>query len=140
MWLGGLGTVLQTERSPVRFPIRANAQVAGQVLWSGVCERQMIDVYFTHHCLSLSLSPSLPLSLKINYKKYKSMTAQDCHTENSIASSWSKRGCVPFFQVPNLIKCLHLIIQKPEVELRHGMRNRTGWKSRGLVLLGPGPA
>ena len=32
----------------------------------GVCERQPIDVSITHRCLSPSLSPSLPLSLKVN--------------------------------------------------------------------------
>ena len=32
----------------------------------GVCERQLINAFLSHHCISLSLSPALPLSLKIN--------------------------------------------------------------------------
>ena len=32
----------------------------------GVYERQLIDVSFVHRCFSPSLSPSLPLSLKIS--------------------------------------------------------------------------
>ena len=49
---------LQTKGLPVRFPIRAHAWVAGQVPSGGPHERQPnIDI---------SLSPSFPLSLKIN--------------------------------------------------------------------------
>ena len=33
--------------------------------WLGVCERQLMDVSLTHWCFS-PLSPSLPLSLKVN--------------------------------------------------------------------------
>ena len=34
--------------------------------WLGACERQPIDVSPTHQCFSPSLSPSFPLSLKVN--------------------------------------------------------------------------
>ena len=54
-----LGVVLQSERPPVRFPVRAHAWAVGSVLDRCTYERQPIDV-------SLSLSPSFPLSLKIN--------------------------------------------------------------------------
>ena len=36
----------------------------GSVPGWGVCEKQYIDVSLSHRCLSLSLYPSLPLSLK----------------------------------------------------------------------------
>ena len=42
------------------FPVRAHAWLAGQVLSAGARERQ------PHIDVSLPLSPSLPLSLKIN--------------------------------------------------------------------------
>ena len=60
MWLSGLSARLQTERSQVRFPVRAHAWVVGQVPSWG-CVRDSWSVYF-----SPSLSPSLPLFLKIN--------------------------------------------------------------------------
>ena len=50
----------------VRFPVRAYSWVAGLVPHFGACERQPTDVSLSHQCFSLSLSPSLPLSLKIN--------------------------------------------------------------------------
>ena len=31
VWLNGLSTGLQTKKSPIRFPIRAHALVAGQI-------------------------------------------------------------------------------------------------------------
>ena len=56
VWLSGLSANLQTKGSPVRFPVRAHAWVAGQVP-SKEHERGNAP----------SLSPSLlPLSLKIN--------------------------------------------------------------------------
>ena len=39
--------------------------------WLGVCERQPVDVSLTHQCFSSSLSPSLPISLKINKTFFK---------------------------------------------------------------------
>ena len=59
VWLSGLSVVLRTKVSLVRFPIRAHSWVAGQVPRMG-CTRG------NHTSLFLSLSPSLPLSLKIN--------------------------------------------------------------------------
>ena len=59
LWLSGLSTSLQTERSPVRFLVRAHAWVASQVPSSGC-------VSGNHTLLFVSLSPSLPLSLKIS--------------------------------------------------------------------------
>ena len=50
----------------VRFPARARAWVVGQAPLLGVCKRQPTDVSLKHRCFSPSLSPSLPLSLKIN--------------------------------------------------------------------------
>ena len=54
-----LSAGLQTKGSPVRFPVRAHAWVAGQVP-SGRHARG------NHTLIFLSLSPSLPHSLKIN--------------------------------------------------------------------------
>ena len=49
------------------FPVRAQAWVADQVPGCGAYERQPhTDVSLAHRCFSLSLSHSLPLSLKIN--------------------------------------------------------------------------
>ena len=50
---------LQTRGLLVRFPVRAQAWVAGQVPSGG-------HVRGNHTLIFLSLSPSLPLSLKIN--------------------------------------------------------------------------
>ena len=63
MWLSGLITGLQTERSRVGFPVRAQAWVAAGSLVGG-CERQ--SMYLSHIDVSLPLSPSLSLSPKIN--------------------------------------------------------------------------
>ena len=59
VWLSGLSDSLQTKESLVRFPVRAHAWVAGQA-HSRECARD------DHTLMFLSLSPSLPLSLKIN--------------------------------------------------------------------------
>ena len=65
-WLSWLGILPQGERLPVQFPVRAHAWVAGLVSGWGTCERQPVDVSLTHWCFYLSLSPSLPLSLKMS--------------------------------------------------------------------------
>ena len=54
VWLSILSTTLQTERSQVPFLVMAHAWVAGGSRVRGV------------QCFFSSLSPSLPLSLKIN--------------------------------------------------------------------------
>ena len=59
VWLSGLSTSLRTKGSLVRFPIRAHAWVADQVPSRG-------RMRGNHTLMILSLSPSLPLSLKIN--------------------------------------------------------------------------
>ena len=56
-----LGVVLQSERSPVRIPVRAQAWAAASVPGWGVRERQPVEV-LTHGCFAPSLSPSLSLS------------------------------------------------------------------------------
>ena len=61
VWLSGLSIGLQTKGSSVQFPVRAHAWVAGQVPREG----HVIGNH-TYRCFSPSLSPSLPLSLKIN--------------------------------------------------------------------------
>ena len=66
VWLSGLSAGLQTKGSLVPFPVRAHAQVEGQVPSNG-CVRGNHTLMF----LSLFLLPSLPLSLKINiFKKF----------------------------------------------------------------------
>ena len=63
-----------------------NPQVMGSIPSQGMCldcgpgpqletcERQLIDVFVAHQCFSPSLSPSLPLSLKINTYNLKTNT------------------------------------------------------------------
>ena len=62
--LSWLAFILKSERSPVRFPVRAHALLAGSVPIWGMFGSQPMDVSLSHQCFSLS--PSLPLSLKIN--------------------------------------------------------------------------
>ena len=55
-----LGVVPQTQRSPVRFPVRAFAWVVGLVPGRGPYRRQPVDVSFACQCFPLSIpSPSL---------------------------------------------------------------------------------
>ena len=62
VWLSGLSVGLRTEGLLVRFSVRAHAWVVGQVpSWGRVKGNQSLTQRF-----SPSLSPSLPLSLKIN--------------------------------------------------------------------------
>ena len=63
MWLRWLRVVLQTERLPVLFPVRARAWVVNWSLGWGTCEKKPIGV-----SLSFSLPP---LSVKIKLKKKK---------------------------------------------------------------------
>ena len=69
VWLSRLSASLRAKRSPVQFPVREHACVVEPGAQLGACERQLIDVSLTHRCFSPSLSHSLPLSLKINFKK-----------------------------------------------------------------------
>ena len=64
--LSGLSTSLRTKGSPVRFPVRAHAWVAGQVPSRG-------RMRSNHTLMFLSLSPHLSLCLKIKLKKKKEM-------------------------------------------------------------------
>ena len=52
VWLSGLSTSLRIKGLPVPFPVRAHAWDAGEAT--------------TYWCFSPSLSPSLPLCLKVN--------------------------------------------------------------------------
>ena len=68
MWLSWLGIVLQGKRSLVQFLVRACAWAVVLLLGLstsclGACKK--ISVSLSHRCFS-PLSPSLPLSLKIN--------------------------------------------------------------------------
>ena len=78
VWLSGLSTGLQTERSPVRLLVRARAWVPGQVPVGGVWGA-------TDPCFFPSFSPSFPFSLKVNKicfflkkRNYKYHTLTDC--------------------------------------------------------------
>ena len=59
VWPSGLKGGLKTKGSPVRFPVRTHAWVVGQVPSWGRSRGN-------HTLMFLSLSPSLPLSKKIN--------------------------------------------------------------------------
>ena len=54
MWLSGLSASLRTKRSPVPFPVRADAWVAGQIP-SEECVRGNHTLMFFFLCSSLSL-------------------------------------------------------------------------------------
>ena len=54
------------QRVASSIPGQGTCLVCGQGPQLGVCERQPVDVSLTYECFSSSLSPSLPLSLKIN--------------------------------------------------------------------------
>ena len=67
--------MLSKVKNIMKSIIRALSGVASQSghmpgLWAGpqlgACEKQLIYVSLTHLCFSPSLSPSLPLSLKVN--------------------------------------------------------------------------
>ena len=64
VWLSGLSAGLRTKGSPVQFPVRAHAWVAGQVPSRG-------NMRGNHTLMFLFLSFSLPLSLKIINKILK---------------------------------------------------------------------
>ena len=57
MLFSWLGIVLQTERLQAQLLVSAHAWIVGSIPSQGMYKRQLIDV-------SLSLSPSLPLSLE----------------------------------------------------------------------------
>ena len=59
VWRSGLSTDLQTKGSPVRFPVRVNAWVAGQVPSRGRARGN-------YRLMFLSLSSPLPSPLKIS--------------------------------------------------------------------------
>ena len=66
VWLSGLSGSLRTKGLPVQFLVRADAWVVGQVpSWGHVRGNQ------SYMDVSLPLSPSLPLFLKINLKILK---------------------------------------------------------------------
>ena len=60
VWVSGLSAGLRIKWSPVQFSVRTHAWVAGQVPSTGHRSATI------HGCVSSSLSPSLPLYLKIN--------------------------------------------------------------------------
>ena len=76
VWFSGLGIVPQTKRSPVWFPFRAHAWVVDQVPSWGYERGNQSMFLFAHQCFSPYLSPSFPLSLKIN--KYIFLKNTNC--------------------------------------------------------------
>ena len=66
MWLSGWGTVPRSERSLVWFRSGPMPGLQARSLVWGLWEATDRCFSLAHWCLSPSLSPSLPLSLKIN--------------------------------------------------------------------------
>ena len=65
VWFSGLMSISRrTKRSLVWFPVRAHALVCWPAPWLGACKEQPTNVSLLY--ISLYLSPSRPLSLKIN--------------------------------------------------------------------------
>ena len=63
VWLSGLNASLQTERSPVLFPVRVHAWVAGRVpSWGHARGNQSMCLLHINISLPLFLPPSLSLS------------------------------------------------------------------------------
>ena len=60
MWLSWLGTIPQSERSPVQFPVRAHVWIADSVPSWGVCKRQPMDVSLSYRCFAPSFLPPFP--------------------------------------------------------------------------------
>ena len=99
VWLNGMGVVLQSERSRVRFPFRAHAWVAGQVPGWGCVGGNRSDVSLAHPCFSPSLSPSPHLSknklkpfLKI-LGYFFNMTVLSLSSELTGYRGWWSFGC-----------------------------------------------
>ena len=80
VWFGGLGVLPQSERSPVRFPGRARAWVAGQVPSRGACEGQQINVSLAHQCSP----PSSSLSKNKQVKSWKQNKGYKGRRRNSL--------------------------------------------------------
>ena len=95
VWLSGLSAGLQIKKLQVQFPVRAHAWVTGQVP-----SRGRVQEATTHCCFFPSLSPSLPLSLKINKnfylkKEYKRIKFERSHrtftkTDHSQGHKWRR--------------------------------------------------
>ena len=95
VWLSGLSAGLRTKGSPVQFPVRAHAWVAGQVPSRG-------NMRGNHTLMFLFLSFSLPLSLKIIHKILKKKKNGDSKTVaefklletfriSNLATIWQKK-------------------------------------------------
>ena len=60
VWLSGLGIILQSERLPVPFPVRAHAWIAGQVpIWGHARSNQSVSLSHTDFSLPHFL-PAFP--------------------------------------------------------------------------------
>ena len=110
MWLSGLGIVPQTKRSPVWFPVGHTPE-----LWDRL--RGGIVLQATDQCLSPFLSPSLPLSLKIN---------------KIFSNKWKSLSLYIWFPGVNLCGCF-LYVSTPGMEpttLVHGENTLTNWATQ----------
>ena len=87
VWLSELSTGLQTKGSPVWFPVRAHAWVAGQVPSRGRSRGN-------HTLMFLFLSFLLPSPLKIN-KIFKSKYLKNVLIHALLPDIWSILGNVP---------------------------------------------
>ena len=85
-WLSEWSAGLQTKGLPVQFPVSAPDQVPS---WGRARGNRSV----THQCFCASLSPSLPLSLKINKilkKKKRIRVLHSCSSSatNSLCDPW----------------------------------------------------
>ena len=90
----------------VLIPSQGTCPGCGPVPSRGECERQPMDVSLTHGCFPLSLSPSLPLSLKIKNKILKKTQprtgkhlkynlVKSTHFTDGEMETWKQTGPVP---------------------------------------------
>ena len=114
MWLSGLSASLQTKGSLVQFPARAHAWVEGQVPCGGHARGNHTLMF-----LSLSLSPSLPLTVKINKVFFlitqllwsstsRRMNITSCPPDPTVWIKWDYVKCFALAQA----QCWHLSLCK----------------------------
>ena len=89
--LSWLNIIRQSERSPGRFPVRAHDWVATSS-WSG-CRWEATYQCFSHTSMFPSLSPSLPLSLRIN-KVFFNLKKKLCASEKNWKPIQKKWRCL----------------------------------------------
>ena len=113
------------KKSSVQFQVRAHAWIVGLVPSRDTCVRQLMDVFLSYQCFCPSISPSLPLPLKINkylcikkvyiicflpYHISKNLRHRFIfyHSNNVDFSGWNTDSVSPFLLFYSIISCSKL--------------------------------